>query len=58
MFDFSCERKIDLWVKDYEKKKSLGKEYTIDITILGEIYVDVSLVLGLWKEGEIFVKVS
>ncbi|KAK1374265.1 F-box domain-containing protein [Heracleum sosnowskyi] len=55
MLDLSFHTKFDLWVMDYEKK-SWGKEYTIDITIVGEIYVDVTEVIGLWKQDEIMFK--
>ncbi|KAK1370946.1 hypothetical protein POM88_037038 [Heracleum sosnowskyi] len=52
MLDFSCDRKIDIWVMDYEKS-SCGKEYTFDITIVGEIDVVVTQVIGVWKQDEI-----
>lgn len=55
MLDLCCDRIIDLWVIDYEKK-SLGKEYTIDTTVLGEIDVDVTEVIGLCKDDEILFR--
>ncbi|KAL8109136.1 F-box protein At2g34280-like [Apium graveolens] len=53
MLDLSRDEQIDIWVMDYEKK-SWGREYIIDITIVGdEIHVDVSQVIGVWKQDEI-----
>ncbi|XP_074326654.1 F-box protein At2g23160-like [Apium graveolens] len=52
MLDLSPRTKFDIWVMDYEKK-SWNKEFTIDITIVGDIYVDSTRVVGLWKHDEI-----
>lgn len=55
MLDLSSKTKFDLWVMDYETK-SWGKEYTIDITIADQIHVDVTQVIGLWKQDKIMFK--
>ncbi|KAK1397819.1 F-box domain-containing protein [Heracleum sosnowskyi] len=53
MLDLSCSGKIDIWVMEYEKQL-WAKEYTIDITILGNIFSQYSThVIGLWKQDEI-----
>ncbi|KAL8112035.1 hypothetical protein AgCh_019658 [Apium graveolens] len=44
MLDLSPRTKFDIWVMDYEKK-SWNKEFTIDITIVGDIYVDSTRVV-------------
>ncbi|KAK1374467.1 hypothetical protein POM88_030660 [Heracleum sosnowskyi] len=57
MLDLSSRTKFDLWVMDYEKK-TWSKELTIDISIVGKIYVDITQVIGLWNRDEILFHFS
>ncbi|KAK1376719.1 hypothetical protein POM88_032912 [Heracleum sosnowskyi] len=56
MLDLSPGIKFDIWVMDYEKK-SWSKDYTIDITIVGNMYVDILRDIFLWKQDEILFHV-
>ncbi|KAK1376697.1 F-box domain-containing protein [Heracleum sosnowskyi] len=55
MLDLSREVEFDIWIMDYEKE-SWTKEYTIDITTVDPYFVDMTQVIGLWKQDEILFR--
>lgn len=52
LLDLSHRVEFDIWIMDHEKL-SWSKEYIIDMTVVGNIYVNSTNFIGLWKRDEI-----